>query len=814
MKTCWWYNRIMMIKTRWRKVLMDLWSNKTRTILVVLSIAMGVFAVGYVQTLSTVLIGDMNADYKSVNPHSAFVRSSSDLNDDFVLSLRTVPGVGQIQGRSSVSGKVNTAADQKATISITAMQSFENMKIDRIRPNTPGGVGNLKPLGIHEIYLERSAINMLKVKAGDMLNVELRDGTIRPLRIAEIVYDITAQPFIFTNSATAYTTPDTMVWLGGSRDFNSFIFTVAERGMDEAHVKEVASAIVNRIEKEGGSRRAFAMVMRPGRHWASDIIEALGMLLGVLGFLAVLLSGFLVVNTINSLLAQHIRQIGVMKAIGAHINQIIGMYMIMILCFGILAAMFAVPLSSVLGYATAVPMAGMLNFNIGFYRVLPQVVLLQVIISMLIPLLTALVPVIKGVRVPAREALSDYGIGPIFAGRSFIDRIVENIRSLSRPMLISLRNTFRRKSRLALTLSALTLGGAIFIGIYNVRASINATLNETMGYFLSDVNIFMSQTYRIQLIEPFIKSIPGVVSVEGWGMASAQLLSTDKMSSTDVQIIAPPSKSTLIQPVLTSGRWLLPGDQKAVVIGNPMVKLRPDLKVGEDVVIKMNDEDTTWRIVGIYKIAGGMQAPILYANYEALSTVTNQPNQFGQFRVVTSQHDVVSQNLVIKKLNELFKREGIQIQMIMSGAQLRAQQVSLVDTIIMILMAMAVLIALVGGLGLTGTMSMNVMERTREIAVMRATGANDYAILQLVIVEGVLIGMISWLLGIVIALPITFALNYLVGVALLNSPLGFVLSPDGFMIWFGIVLVVSAFASALPAHNASRLTIREALAYE
>jgi putative ABC transport system permease protein len=793
---------------------MDLWSNKTRTVLVVLSIAMGVFAVGYVQTLSVVLIGDMNADYQSVNPHSAVVRSIDDLSDDFVTSLRTVPGVKQIEGRSSVQGKVNTGVGQKSSISISAVQSYSKKVIDRIRPNTPGGIGSIKPLGIHEIYLERSAVNALGVKVGDTLNVELRDGRIRPLRVIDIVYDVTAQPYIFTNTATAYTTPDTMIWLGGTRDFNSVYFTVTERPLDQAHVKDVANKIVDRIEKEGASNRAFAFVMQPGRHWASDIIEALGMILGVLGFLAVLLSGFLVVNTVNSLLAQHVRQIGVMKAIGGHVNQIIGMYMIMILCFGILAAVFAVPLSAILGYATAVPMAGMLNFNIGSFRILPQIVLLQVAISMLIPLLTALIPVFKGVKVPAREALSDYGIGPVFAGQSLIDRLVENVRNLSRPMLISLRNTFRRKSRLALTLTALTLGGAIFIGIYNVRASINTTVNETMGYFLSDVNIFMEQAYREELIEPIIKSVSGVVSVEGWGMASGQLLSPDKKNSTDVMIIAPPAKSTLIKPVLTSGRWLVAEDENALVIGNPMVKLRPDLKVGDDVVLKINNEDSTWRIVGIYKIAGGMGMPTLYANYEELSTITNQSNQFAQFRAITDPHDINTQNRVVRELNEKLKSEGIKVQMIMSGAQIKAQQASAIDTIIMILLAMSVLIALVGGLGLTGTMSMNVMERTREIAVMRATGADDITILKMVIVEGVLIGLISWLLGIVIALPITIVLNNLIGSALLNTPLGFVLSLDGFLIWFGVVFVVSTLASALPARNASRLTIREALAYE
>ncbi len=127
---------------------------------------------------------------------------------------------------------------------------------------------------------------------------------------------------------------------------------------------------------------------------------------------------------------------------------------------------------------------------------------------------------------------------------------------------------------------------------------------------------------------------------------------------------------------------------------------------------------------------------------------------------------------------------------------------------------MAVLIAMVGGLGLMGTMSMNVLERTREIGVMRAIGASDRAILQLVIVEGMLIGVISWAVGALLALPISTLLANVVGATMFQTPLDFVFSWDGFLVWLTGVVVLSALASFLPARSAARLTIREVLAYE
>ena len=113
-----------------------------------------------------------------------------------------------------------------------------------------------------------------------------------------------------------------------------------------------------------------------------------------------------------------------------------------------------------------------------------------------------------------------------------------------------------------------------------------------------------------------------------------------------------------------------------------------------------------------------------------------------------------------------------------------------------------------------GTMSTNVLERTREIGVMRAIGASDGAVLRIVVVEGVIIGMISWFIGAALAFPIGAGLSTAVGRVLFSTPLPYVFSVSGVVTWFVIVAVLAGVASFLPAWNASRLTVREVLAYE
>ena len=127
---------------------------------------------------------------------------------------------------------------------------------------------------------------------------------------------------------------------------------------------------------------------------------------------------------------------------------------------------------------------------------------------------------------------------------------------------------------------------------------------------------------------------------------------------------------------------------------------------------------------------------------------------------------------------------------------------------------MAILMAAVGGLGLMGTMSLNVLERTREIGVMRAIGASNGALRGIVMVEGMTIGLISWLVGVLVAIPLGQLLSAALGAVIFQMPLHYVVAPDGIVIWLVVVVVVSTLATLLPAHNASRLTVRQVLAYE
>ncbi len=166
------------------------------------------------------------------------------------------------------------------------------------------------------------------------------------------------------------------------------------------------------------------------------------------------------------------------------------------------------------------------------------------------------------------------------------------------------------------------------------------------------------------------------------------------------------------------------------------------------------------------------------------------------------------------RFRRLFEARGIQIGSTQLGAEFIQDQKAQTDVLVYFMLVMASLIAIVGGLGLMGTMSINVLERTREIGVMRAIGASNGDIQAIVIVEGMVIGIISWAISILVSIPITNVLCYGVGVAILTAPMPAVYGASGIIAWLIFTIVLGTLASALPARRASKLTVRDTLAYE
>jgi putative ABC transport system permease protein len=382
-------------------------------------------------------------------------------------------------------------------------------------------------------------------------------------------------------------------------------------------------------------------------------------------------------------------------------------------------------------------------------------------------------------------------------------------------MLVSLRNTFRRKGRFILTLITLSLGGAVFISTFNVRASLESYTYQVSRYILADVSIDFDRHYSIDEVEQMAMSVDGVAGVEPRGRAATQLLNEDGEAAESVEMTGAPSESELIEPIMMKGRWIIPGDHNAIVLNEAFAARYPDLDVGDTITLYVNRREVDWTIVGFYQFLGTGSFNA-YVPLDYLNEITGHSNQAINFQIIASP--VVSQagmqEDLARRLDDFFRTQGYALKSSTATDEIWGNATEGLDTLTTFLLIMSGLTALVGSISLTGTMGMNVMERTRETGVMRAIGATDWQVMRLVIVEGLIIGVLSWLFGSLLAFPISYLMSYIVNSSIFGVAGEFIFDASGFLIWLGVVLLLSLLASIIPAKNAAKLTIREVLAYE
>lgn len=798
------------LRPRWQKLLADLWGNKARSLLVVASIAVGVFAIGVIAGTYVILTEDLTLSYQASNPANVTVLTVP-FGEDLLEAIRRMDGVAHAEGVREITVRVRTGArdglDEWDTLVLVAQPDYADIHIHRRFPMAGAAVPDDR-----ELILEHKTLDELDRGLGDVVEIELPDGTRRSLPVVGTAMDQSDLYNTVVGGLRGYVTLETLAWLRTPVAMNKLFVTAAEGGDDEAHLRQLSTAVTDRLEKSGYPVYQTE-VARSDEHPFGGIIQALLWVLIIVGALIALLSSSLIANTMSALLTQHLRQIGVMKLVGARRFQIVGLYLLLIATFGAGALIIAVPPSTIGAYELTRFAAQIINFRLQPFRPIPQAVIIQIVLSLLLPPIAGLAPVLKGSQTTVRDALSSTGLSDGQAGRSWIDRLLGRIRALSRPLLISIRNTFRRKKRLALTLFTLTLGGAVFIGVFSSQIALDKTVVAMTRYFGADITLDFSEMYRIEEVVGELSSIPGVADVEVWAMTGADLIRDDGTPPDPLGIIAPPADSELVEPLLIEGRWILPGDENAVALNEAIWNSLPDLHVGDTLRLDVAGREDEWVVVGIFQYTGVTDL-VAYANYDYIANLLKQPYHASSYRIVTDEHSLTYQERVRAQVTEHFRSLGYKVQKVEAGKTLSTSIPRLVGIVTKILLVMALMTALVGAIGLAGTMGMNVMERTREIGVMRAIGAHDAIIFKLVIVEGLIIGLISYLVGALLSLPIGRVLSNVISLAIFSTPAETAFAFQGFVIWLVVVIPLSIIASLLPARNAARLTIREVLAYE
>jgi putative ABC transport system permease protein len=346
----------------------------------------------------------------------------------------------------------------------------------------------------------------------------------------------------------------------------------------------------------------------------------------------------------------------------------------------------------------------------------------------------------------------------------------------------------------------------------NIRVSLNSEFDEMFKkYYDWEIALGLNGYYPIHSVESRVLSIPGVVGVESQTQVGVQRVKDDGSKGASFTIVGLPPDSDYTKPDITNGRWLQIGDRNAMVMTSAMSEDMPDLEVGSRLTVKVNDRDREFEIVGIIPQTWEKTA---YVDMDYMSQLQGVSGLTSSLFVRTEQKDGPYQTAMAEIVEQELKDAGIKVGSSITQEAIVSSNAEQVDFLIYFLLIMAILSAIIGALGMMGMMGLNVMERTREIGVMRSIGAASFSIGSIVITEGLIIGIVSWIIAIPVSIPISFIFNAALGNIMFAAPLKFMVDSGGIVIWLIIVMMIAFIACLMPAYRAMRMSVRETLAYE
>lgn len=797
----------------WHKIWFDIWHNKTRTLLTVLSIAAGVFAVGAIFGMSDMMLSNMDKSHQAVLPTHINAGLDTLADRDVLLSLRDIPGVEDIEPYNSINVVYKLHPEDEWRQGVIQMRdNYEQQKYELLQLR-----GGHWPASKNDLAVERMGAQSLNVGIGDSVIFKINDKE-RVLPITGFIRHPFVPPPQFMDLAFFFVSAEGMERLGiPEGKFGGFYVRVTP--YSEEYAREVATAIKDKLAKQNINVSGF-QYEDPNKHWGRTFMDAMTQVQQLLALICVVIGAVLVFNTISNLIMQQTNQIGILKAIGGRASTIVGMYLVSALVYGSLAFIIAFPLGAIVAHSITKVFLNLFNIDYDTFHISKTAVILQAFCAILAPLLAGLPPILKGAAITVRQAIASYGLGGGYrSGR--LDRIVESIgaRLLPSHYATALGNMFRHKGRLLLTQVVLITAGAAFLMVMSLNSSLALTLDNYFGRLHYDTRIYFSNLERGDRIVPLGESVPGVEHVElDYGQQANLFMKGQQVKdaglSTNIRGIA--AGSDIYEPLMVAGRWLAPQDAGRVLVIPRQTAEDYEITVGDIITLDLGvyGKDD-WQVIGLYEpvFIGGFASPDLYAPMETLYKLSKKYNRASQIMVRTTAHDKESVAAITKNLKEVYERHSIKVAASQTQPDARSTNEWQFSLVTSMLLALSVIVAIVGGIALMGALSIGVIERTKEIGVLRAVGARSHTILGIFVMEGVLQGMISWLIAVPLSILVSPLAASQLGHIMFGATLDYQYNWMAVLIWLGLIVIVSLLASMMPARGATKISVRDSLAY-
>jgi putative ABC transport system permease protein len=722
------------------------------------------------------------------------------MSDAQLQAVARVPNVAAVQPKSVFSSRVYVGPRRQKAVLI-AVPDYARQTTDVINVKT----GSAPSAGTVLTDTQNASKNTFPGGAGAAVRVIAADGKIQTLRVSGRGQYLGGGQIVAADGfAVFYTTPETLTALSGRAGYTMLALRLHDAGRPAA--ERTAAAVEDALRPVRGFAgfADYPEIRTPGDYPGKELFGKVTSIMTTITLLALLSALVLLSNTMTTLIGEQTQEIAAMKALGATRRQIRRIYRRTALLFGALGAVFGAGLGVVLANLVV----GF--FGSRFYGISPgfhvdaTMLAISLAVGLIGPALAARPAIRRAARLSLAEALS--ATGSAVGGRGVLDRGLRHVRFLPRSAQIGLRGAARRKRRTAATALQVGLAVGILLGALSLG---KAVANMSTDFFDTVHYDVWAQTYASKpfdaTVEKTITSIPGVRE------AQPVLSNNARAGGTTAQLYGL-SERPMYTPDLIAGHWYSDAQARSrarvAVIGRALAD-KAGVDVGTSIRVSTAAGPVSLRVVGINSNAAGPMMILLPIG--TLQAALRSPGEVNNYWISTTTRDPAAIDRITTRIEDALAAGGNPATTMERHIQKRdaiAGNAGLTTSVTVL----GLLIVAISLVGLVNAITMSVIERTREIGMLRCVGARAKDVRRIFTVEGLMVAVLGWAVGVALGWAIGHGLVSLTA-SLMKVDLGFVFPAANVAITLVGTVVLTLLVLLGPVRRAVRLKPGQALRY-
>jgi putative ABC transport system permease protein len=784
-----------------RKSVSDLTRRRARAVLVVAALALAVASVGMFavpalmdramnREIAANKLADVTLTVKPLPLSAAQVRA-----------LGSLPNVSAFEPRTTFSTRVYIGARRQKAFLI-GEKSFADQTVDAVAVTAGSAPGP----GTVLTDVQNAGYGRGVGGTGGSVRLIAGNGRVVSVPISGVGRNLTGAQIVAQDGfATFYATAKTVAALSGTPGYTRLAFRLRNDSTAAAH--QTVTAIRQYLKTVPGFTgfSDLPQTRAPGDWPGKSMFDNIASLFTVVALIALLGALVLVSSTISALIGEQTQEIAAMKAIGAGRREIRHVYLRTTALLGALGALVGALLGIPLAWGlTSFFASSFFAISVPFGIDLP-IVVASVALGVVGPALAALPAIRRAGRLPLAETLQ--ATGSTTGGHGPLERLLRRARFLPRTAQIGVRNITRRRRRTAATVLQVAVAVATMLALMSLGTSVTNTTQESWNSYRWNITAFSLLGGALPPnTQTLIASLPGVAGVQ------PQLRNYVKLGGKDSQVWALPDRP-MYSFHLASGRLLNSADTRSrarVLVIEQNIARATSTRLGQRVELSTASGPAQFTVVGIVSDQQDNGTDV-FVPLTTMQSVLHTPGAVNTYWIKTtsSNHNLIDQTNT--RLEDTLAARGLQmdtqIEYVAAAANIAGNRA--ITTMITVLGFLIVAISMVG---LINTITMTVLERTREIGILRCIGSRARDLRRIFATEGLLVALLGWLIGIPLGLILAHALttasenvinvHILFAFPLINIPIALIGT-----------LILALLVIQIPLRRAVRFKPGEALRY-